>query len=151
MVAIESFKNNKGQVVASVKNQLKDGFLYCEWQSPYITKTPFYTEPECQLSYIPKQEFDYCLNDLSAMQDVEECHHADIILGFSQRLESFDFQKLILIGHAANNKLHQKIYNVIIEKGISVEVLRTASQAVQCLLVPGHDESIWDDVPTIRY
>ena len=151
MVAFERFEDKNGQVVASVKHKLINGFLYCEWNNKVESTPVFYTEPESKLTYCNGPDFDYCLNDLSALGELSDEDREMVVKSFSNCLDYFSFKKISLIGLGSNNATHQKIYSVIVEKGIQVEILSTASQAIQWLLVPDHDECLWEDVPVIRF
>lgn len=151
MQATAQFKNNKGNVIATISSQLTHGFLHCKWHNKKNEYVNVFTEFNDDIIEYQFQDFDYCLSDFYDFDDVGDEGIEIIVASLTKKLCEYDLKKLSLVGLDFNNKTHQEIYNVLVNKGFDIEVLSSLNQAIQCLLLPDHDEPYWDHVPIIQY
>mgnify|MGYP007132381850 CR=1 FL=1 len=147
MVAIERIKNPQGKTVASIHNSLAFGCLHCIWKTEKLLISNFYTEAETYFSHIDINDFDYCLFDLSGLNELND----EDVEWIQKCLEYYDLKKISLIGFNSSSPTHNRIFRIFEGLAINIKIFSSQNKATQWLLLPDHDSDLWEDTKVLKY
>ena len=151
MVAIKKFEDKQGRIFASVYHDKNQAMLMNVFSRHNHNAKDIERVLNFSFEQIKHRKLHFWLSDISQLEDILEAPMASARNKFSKKLEESLIKKFAFISHHDETLNRKKVINLLTRHGIKVKTFSSFTRAIDWLVVPKLEESIWDDAQVLTF
>ncbi|MCP5325230.1 MAG: hypothetical protein H7A09_02750 [Oceanospirillaceae bacterium] len=151
MAPVKQFKNEKGEIFASIYADERQGILLDAWRGDFGSEHNLTGVLGYTFAQLKTKHLTYWLSDVSQMEGALEQGADAAFKMFELLLDSSDLEKFAFVTQRPNNPARQKLTHILAEHGIAVKTFDSYPHAVEWLLVPRLSSRHWEQAEVLTF
>ncbi len=151
MVAIKHFENEQGRVIASVFRDTEHGILMNVFSRSQTGPEDLKKVMAFSFEQIKRKGLTAWISDISQLEGVNASTVEAARQSISKKMKNTPLHKWAFVSHKDPSNERSQIVEAIKCHGVRVKIFASAAKAVEWLVVPKLDETVWDDVPVLTF